>query len=119
MSTHRPPVPGWAPAPAAFSSSLAWPDEPPPTWRQDAACRHFPTELFFPIGHGPRAQAQASQAKLVCNECPVRVECLDYALTTNAQFGVFGGMSEDERRRVRRSLSRQVRVTSASMEETA
>jgi WhiB family redox-sensing transcriptional regulator len=56
---------------------------------------------------------------LVCNECPVRVECLDYALTTNAQFGVFGGMSEDERRRVRRSLSRQVRVTSASMEETA
>ena len=117
MPTHRTRVPAWAPA--AGSPFPARADQPPPTWRHDAACRQFPTELFFPIGHGPRAQAQASQAKTICNECPVRVECLDYALTTNAQFGVFGGMSEDERRRVRRSLSRQLRVTTAEMGETA
>ena len=117
MPLHESRQPNWVSA--GVSPLVALQDQAPPSWRQDAACRDFPTDLFFPIGHGPRAQAQASQAKMICNECPVRVECLDYALTTNAQFGVFGGMSEDERRRVRRSLSRQVRVTAANMEETA
>lgn len=117
MSTPRSRVPAWASASLSPVSALH--DQAPPSWREDAACRHFPTDLFFPIGHGPRAEAQANQAKLICNECPVRVECLQYALATNAQFGVFGGMSEEERRRARRNLSRQVRLSSASLEESA
>jgi len=69
-------------------------------WGVEAACRQLPTELFFPIGHGSRARAQANVAKRICNSCPVRSECLDYALRANLQYGVFGGMAEEERRKV-------------------
>ncbi|MGH9104927.1 MAG: WhiB family transcriptional regulator [Acidimicrobiales bacterium] len=73
-----------------------------PRWRSEAACRQLPTELFFPVGHGPRAQAQTDLAKGICKSCAVQAECLDYALATNAHYGVFGGLAEDERRAVRR-----------------
>jgi WhiB family redox-sensing transcriptional regulator len=62
----------------------------------------MPTELFFPIGHGPDAQAQISRAKEVCRACMVRDQCLDYALAGNMHYGVFGGLSEEERRELRR-----------------
>jgi len=74
-------------------------------WRSDAACRDLPTDLFFPVGHGPRAQDQARLAKQICADCPVRQECLDYALEGNSRYGVFGGLDEDERHRLRRRLS--------------
>ena len=79
--------------------------EPPRGWRVEAACRELPTELFFPIGHGPRAQAQAGLAKEVCGGCAVRDECLCYALGANARYGIFGGLDEEERRDVRRRLN--------------
>lgn len=106
-------TPGWPPTAlnALDNGEVAL-----PSWRRDAACRDFPTDLFFPIGHGPRAEAQANQAKSICDQCPVRAECLDYSLLINAQFGVFGGLTEDERRRVRRSLGRQVRLSPAGLE---
>jgi WhiB family redox-sensing transcriptional regulator len=72
-----------------------------------AACQHVPTELFFPIGHGPAADAQAEVAKSVCGTCPVKVSCLEYALATNVQYGVFGGLTEEERREVRRRVARR------------
>jgi WhiB family redox-sensing transcriptional regulator len=100
-------IPRWAPV--GVTDLGLYEQQGPPPWRRDAACRNFPTELFFPIGHGPRALAQANQAKRICSECPVRPDCLDYALATNVQFGVFGGMSEDERRRARRNLVHQAR----------
>ena len=72
------------------------------SWRREAACRDLPTDLFFPVGHGLRAQAQAGLAKQVCAECAVRDECLEYALAANSRYGVFGGLDEDERRQLRR-----------------
>ena len=117
LSAPRPNgAPGWA---HVRTNSLERPDLEglaPPAWREDAACRDFPTDLFFPIGHGPRAQAQASQAKAICAQCPVRADCLEYSIVTNAQFGVFGGLTEDERRRLRRLLGAQVRFGTLPLE---
>jgi WhiB family transcriptional regulator, redox-sensing transcriptional regulator len=88
-------------------------------WRVEAACKYLPTELFFPIGHGPRAQAQANVAKAVCGACSVRSQCLDYALNANAQYGVFGGMSEEERREVRRRVGHRYDLAAGGLEESA
>ena len=88
-------------------------------WRVEAACKYLPTELFFPIGHGPRAQAQTSVAKAVCDACSVRTQCLDYALAANAQYGVFGGMSEEERREVRRRVGHRYELAAGGLEESA
>lgn len=88
-------------------------------WRVEAACKYLPTELFFPIGHGPRAQAQTNVAKAVCDACSVRAQCLDYALAANAQYGVFGGMSEEERREVRRRVGQRYELAAGGLEESA
>ncbi len=58
---------------------------------------------------GP-GQAQTNVAKAVCDACSVRAQCLDYALAANAQYGVFGGMSEEERREVRRRVGHALRA---------
>jgi WhiB family redox-sensing transcriptional regulator len=61
---------------------------------------------------------QIATAKEICSGCPVRTECLDFAITSNQEFGVWGGTSEDERRVLRRQwrarLRAQRRVTAAS-----
>jgi WhiB family redox-sensing transcriptional regulator len=75
-------------------------------WREQAACRDLDTNLFFPVGEGPEATAQADSAKMVCFSCPVREECLTFALTTRQEAGIFGGLTEEERRRHRRRESR-------------
>ena len=62
-------------------------------WAADASCRHSDPDLFFPErGHSTR------EAKLVCAGCPVRVECLDYALDNSIKYGIWGGLSEHQRR---------------------
>ncbi|WP_434405235.1 WhiB family transcriptional regulator [Streptomyces sp. NBC_01353] len=67
-------------------------------WRAHAACRTVDPELFFPVGLSKAAQEQAEQAKAVCNmQCPVRTECLEWALENGQQFGVLGGLSQEER----------------------
>lgn len=71
-------------------------------WREQAACRDEDPELFFPIGHGPAAQAQIVEAKAVCARCPVVRECLAWALETGQDAGVWGGLTEEERRQLRR-----------------
>jgi WhiB family redox-sensing transcriptional regulator len=67
------------------------------TWRQEAACRDFETDIFF-----PDSDEQAAPALAVCASCPVREQCLDFALTTNQSDGIWGGTTETERRRIRR-----------------
>ena len=79
------------------------------TWRGYAACQGCDVELFFPIGVTGTAVDQIDEAKAVCARCPVRVECLDFALLTNQEAGVWGGATEDERRRLRRSWLAQRR----------
>lgn len=71
-------------------------------WRSKAACRDEDPELFFPIGDTGPALVQIEEAKQVCRTCPVAVECLEWALETAQEAGVWGGTSEDERRLMRK-----------------
>ncbi|HEX9854919.1 MAG TPA: WhiB family transcriptional regulator [Acidimicrobiia bacterium] len=80
-------------------SDILW--EPDGSWRDHAACAGSDTDLFFPIGEDDEA---AAPAKAVCAICPVREDCLQYALATNQTDGIWGGMTGAERRRLRRRL---------------
>ncbi|MGH8904497.1 MAG: WhiB family transcriptional regulator [Egibacteraceae bacterium] len=80
-----------------------------PAWRQKAACLDEDPELFFPIGTTGRALDQIEKAKAVCQHCPVIQECLKWALDTNQDAGVWGGMSEEQRRTLRRKRGRRGR----------
>lgn len=72
-------------------------------WRHKAACRHIvDPDLFFPIGNTGPALDQIEAAKRVCSPCEVRQECLEWALSTRQDSGVWGGLSEDERKALRR-----------------
>ena len=84
-------------------------DDNPPAWRRYAACRGCDVELFFPVGSTGPAIDQIAAAKEVCGTCPVRADCLDFALVTNQESGVWGGATEEERRRLRRSWLAQRR----------
>lgn len=80
------------------------------SWRRNAICRDTDPELFFPVGTTGQALLQIDQAKQVCGECPVQPDCLQYALDTNQDAGIWGGTSEDERRSLRRDLKIRQRV---------
>jgi WhiB family redox-sensing transcriptional regulator len=67
-------------------------------WRHRARCRDVDPELFFPVGTTGPAEAQVQSAKAICALCPVREECLQWALDTAQDAGVWGGLSEEERR---------------------
>lgn len=75
-------------------------------WRHKAICRDMDPESFFPVGDRGPALAQIADAKLVCERCPVKADCLDEALKTGQDHGVWGGMSEHERREIKRQNSR-------------
>ncbi len=84
----------------ATSTALANADY---SWRRDAICRDTDPDLFFPVGTTGAALVQIDQAKAVCRICPVQVDCLQYALITNQDSGIWGGTSEEERRKLRRA----------------
>lgn len=71
-------------------------------WRTTAACRDKDPELFFPIGNAGTAIQQLEEAKAVCRLCDVATECLKCAMETNQDYGVWGGLSEEERRSIKR-----------------
>jgi WhiB family redox-sensing transcriptional regulator len=73
-------------------------------WREFAACRDEDPDLFFPIGTSGPALLQTEQAKAVCHRCPVRDQCLQWALDTGQSLGVWGGTSETERRSLKRRI---------------
>lgn len=77
-----------------------------PDWRSLSACRDEDPELFFPDPRGP-GLTQLEVARAVCARCQVRAECLSFAMETVQDHGVWGGMSEDERRAQRRARLRQ------------
>jgi WhiB family redox-sensing transcriptional regulator len=74
-------------------------------WRHDAACRDEDPELFFPVGTSGPALMQVTEAKAVCHRCTVASDCLAWALASGQDAGVWGGMSEDERRALKRRRS--------------
>lgn len=75
-------------------------------WDNEAACRSVEPDIFFPETTSQRAIAAA---KVVCYGCPVRAKCLEYALEARLDHGVFGGLTEAERRSLRRSRQRRAR----------
>ena len=80
-------------------------------WRAEALCRDTDPELFFPIGTTGAALVQIEHARAVCRQCPAQTDCLDFALSTNQDSGIWGGTSEEERRVLRREyVARQKAV---------
>jgi WhiB family redox-sensing transcriptional regulator len=79
-------------------------------WRVDAACRDADPTGFFPVGTSGNAIDVANAAKAICATCPVAQECLIFAVTTNQEYGVWGGLDEEERREVRRQWRRASRT---------
>lgn len=78
------------------------------TWRDRSACRDSDPDVFFPIGSTGMALEQIETARRICTACPVRDECLEFALATNQEAGVWGGTTEEERRKLRKAwLARQ------------
>ena len=69
-------------------------------WRSRGACLSADPELFFPLSSVGPAIEQVNQAKSVCTRCPVCAQCLDFALATRQVHGIWGGTSEDERKRI-------------------
>lgn len=67
------------------------------SWQGDALCAQTDPEAFFPEKGG-----STREAKRICETCEVRSECLDYALENDERFGIWGGLSERERRKLRR-----------------
>ena len=72
-------------------------DEQLLAWQADALCAQTDPEAFFPEKGG-----STRDAKRVCQSCEVRAECLEYALENDERFGIWGGLSERERRKLRR-----------------
>ena len=75
------------------------PDEADPAWKDAALCAETDPEAFFPEKGG-----STREAKRVCASCDVRAECLDFALTNDERFGIWGGLSERERRRLKKQV---------------
>ena len=88
-----------------MSSSLVVAD---PEWRERAACLNYPAVLFFGLDDSEspaERRSRESQAKRICSACLVQSQCLDYALLTREPYGIWGGLTELERRARLRSRS--------------
>ncbi|MGH8929373.1 MAG: WhiB family transcriptional regulator [Egibacteraceae bacterium] len=69
-------------------------------WMKTAKCLYAEPDTFFPEKGG-----STKEAKRICSECPVRAKCLEYALENDERFGIWGGLSERERRKLKRIAS--------------
>ena len=67
-------------------------------WQEEALCAQTDPEAFFPEKGG-----STREAKRICVGCDVKAECLEYALSSDERFGIWGGLSERERRRLKRA----------------
>lgn len=79
-------------APLFLNPHLQHPDE---DWRQHAECRYLDPEIFFPLSKNNRGDEE--RAKTVCQRCPSRAKCLEWALDKGMMHGIWGGKTEDER----------------------
>lgn len=76
-------------------------------WRSHAACLTHDPELFFPVGTAGPTLTQIEEAKQVCSECPVRTQCLQWAVEMEMKHGVWGGLTETERLSMKRRTARR------------
>ncbi|MCU1395639.1 MAG: WhiB family regulatory protein [Ilumatobacteraceae bacterium] len=80
-----------------MAPTLAPSSAPSLAWSRSAICETADPDLFF-----PQPGTDTTYARSMCKACPVRRQCLDYALETKQKFGIWGGMTESQRRRLRR-----------------
>ncbi|TKT03954.1 WhiB family transcriptional regulator [Streptomyces lasalocidi] len=80
-----------------FTDTITTPDL---TWQREALCAQTGADFFF-----PEPGSSVRDAKRICGLCPIRSACLEYALTHDERFGVWGGLSEKERLHLRRTPS--------------
>ena len=105
MSEYRSSAAGAAPASgqdvlgmaSVFDAGFPGIDGEDQGWQEKALCAETDPEAFFPEKGG-----STREAKKICTGCEVRAECLEYALSNDERFGIWGGLSERERRRLRR-----------------
>jgi WhiB family redox-sensing transcriptional regulator len=71
-------------------------------WSQQALCAQTSSEIFFPAPDDP-----GTEAKKICRRCPVRAECLTFAISNDERFGIWGGLDPDERRNLLRGTQRR------------
>ena len=72
----------------------------PPNWTKEALCAEVDPVIFF-----PEAGEKTVDAKRICRACNVKTQCLEYSITNNERFGIWGGLTEFDRRRLRREAS--------------
>lgn len=80
-------------------------------WQFDAACRGEDSALFFAPNYFEKRsekEGREARAKAICDRCPVRAQCLDYALKIREPHGIWGGLNEFERRQLLRQRALQV-----------
>ena len=105
-SEYRPSVPeDWFVDPVRLGMpgirrSVTEDDDDPLAWQADALCAQTDPEAFFPEKGG-----STRDAKRICQTCEVKGQCHEYALQNDERFGIWGGLSERERRRLRRTRS--------------
>ena len=80
-------------------------------WQEAAACRRTPVELFFPL-----AEQEADDAKEVCQTCLVKEPCLEFAIEAGERFGVWGGLTSQERRSLVAKRRARARAAAAALE---
>lgn len=81
------------------------------SWHDRSACLGEDPDLFSPDGTAGKWVQVIADAKAICNRCPVRADCLEWALDTRQEFGILGGLTEDERWNLRRRQARSARRT--------
>jgi WhiB family redox-sensing transcriptional regulator len=83
-------------------------------WQADAACRSIPVELFFPL-----VDHESDDAKTICFQCAVREPCLEAAIEAGERFGVWGGLTPQERRSLVSKRRARARAAAAALEVRA
>jgi WhiB family redox-sensing transcriptional regulator len=73
---------------------------PPDFWQERAACFGVDPDVFFPI-----SEEEAGPALMFCTACPIKEECLAWALKNGERYGVWGGLTEQQRRRLQRQVA--------------
>ncbi len=76
-----------------------------PSWTEEANCKGADADLFF-----PERGASTRKAKAICRACTVQESCLEYAVEQSEKFGIWGGLSERERRRIKRQRAAEFDV---------
>lgn len=102
---HRAPGKAPQPTPTSLSEYDAFFTEP---WRKEALCIDQPASLFF-----PESSQSNLQGKRICEMCPVRLDCLSYAVTTYQEFGIWGGTVGKERGTIRKLMAKGMGIAEA------